>query len=207
MALIMFDYDGVLVDSIEQFTLDFIGACQENGVNAINDREDALGLFDENVYESLGSLGVSPQTTDAILKTYKSKVGANLEKTVLFEGIPEALAAIAGEHQVYIVTSNISSVPETVLRIHGITGIKEVIGAEKEKSKIRKIKTLVNLHPGQKAFYIGDTKGDILEGKEAGVMTVGTVWGWHGEARLKEADPDYLVYSPVELAELLTGCR
>ena len=49
---------------------------------------------------------------------------------------------------------------------------------------------------------MGDTVGDILEAREAGVCTVGAAWGWHGAERLLRAAPDHLAHSPSDLLDL-----
>jgi len=59
-------------------------------------------------------------------------------------------------------------------------------------------------------WYVGDTVGDIVEGKAAGVRTIAagvrTIavgWGWHDAERLLGASPDYLAQTPADLLEFL----
>jgi phosphoglycolate phosphatase len=54
----------------------------------------------------------------------------------------------------------------------------------------------------QDIYYIGDTTGDIKEGKQAGVKTVGVTWGWHSKEKMAAAKPDYLFDSSQELLQL-----
>ena len=49
--LIMFDYDGVIVDSLAVFSSVFIAACQKNGYHGIDSRKRLIGLFDGNLFE------------------------------------------------------------------------------------------------------------------------------------------------------------
>lgn len=203
LALVMFDYDGVIADSLEQFTKDFIMACRENGFLELNSQEDALALFDGNVYETLMARGLIMPTINEILKSYEAKAQEHLDGTKIFSGMDKALEKIATKNKIFIITSNVSAVPKRVLQSNGITCVADVIGAEKEKSKIKKIQNLIQLFPELPAYYVGDTKGDIIEGQKAGVRTIGVAWGWHGREKLKESSPDYLVSSPQELASLL----
>jgi len=203
VALIMFDYDGVIVDSLEVFTSRFTQACRENGFNEVNASEDVLGLFDGNVYETMMSRGLDESTIDNILKRYELLQGEQLADLELFNGIKEALERISEEHQVYVITSNLSSATMRILHQNGIECFKGVIGAEKEKSKIKKIQNIMALHPGIPAYYVGDTKGDMIEGKNAGTQTIGVTWGWHTSSKLKEGFPDYLFNTPEELADFL----
>jgi phosphoglycolate phosphatase len=54
----------------------------------------------------------------------------------------------------------------------------------------------------ERAFYIGDTAGDILEARAAGVRSVAVTWGWHSRERLAAVNPDYLVDTPEGLLTL-----
>jgi len=58
-----------------------------------------------------------------------------------------------------------------------------------------------------KAYYIGDTSGDVYEGKEAGAITIAVTWGWHEQERLIKAGPHFLVHTPKELEHLLLSER
>ena len=52
--------------------------------------------------------------------------------------------------------------------------------------------------PGEAAF-VGDTVGDVVEGKRAGVRTVAAAWGYQPEEFLLSARPDALARSLGEL--------
>lgn len=203
MALVMFDYDGVIVDSLEQFTSDFIAACRENGFNELSSQEDALDLFTGNVYESMTERGLGVNRIEKILRAYKTKAMEHLDGLKLFDGMAEALNKISQKNKLYVITSNVSAVPVGVLQKYGINCIEDVLGADREKSKVRKIQQTMRQYPHLLAYYVGDTKGDIIEGQEAGAQTIGVAWGWHGAEKLKECSPDYIVYAPTELTDLL----
>ena len=53
-------------------------------------------------------------------------------------------------------------------------------------------------------YYVGDTKGDMIEGKKAGALTVAVTWGWHTREKLADASPDHMVHTPAELVTLLS---
>lgn len=204
MSLVMFDYDGVIADSLGYFTLDLVAAFQDNGYDEVRTQEDVLALFDDNFYRTLLDRGLSTELIDGILKAYEARSKEHLTMIPLFEGMPDALNRIAEKNIVVVITSNVSAITSAVLQKYSINCVQDVIGAEKEKSKILKIKNTIAKYPEMKAFYVGDTKGDIFEGKASGVLTVGVTWGWHGEQKLKDAGADYLVSSPKELAALFS---
>ncbi|MDF2572941.1 MAG: putative phosphatase [Sporomusa sp.] len=201
-ALVMFDYDGVIVDSLQVFCLNYIAACQENGLSEIKTEKDVLALFEHNVYATLLERGVTAKTIDKILKSYERRQSDYLQELKLFDSMGNALNEISKRNKTFIITSNVSSATESVLQRYDIDCFQEVIGAEKEKSKIRKIEIVRARFKELPAFYVGDTKGDMIEGKAAGAITVGVTWGWHSSEKLREARADYIVQSPQELVSL-----
>ena len=55
-----------------------------------------------------------------------------------------------------------------ILKKENIDCFNEVIGAEIERSKIKKIQQTMSRYRDLPAFYVGDTKGDMIEGEASG---------------------------------------
>ncbi|MEJ8555265.1 HAD family hydrolase [Tepidibacter sp. Z1-5] len=202
MNLIMFDFDGVIIDSLEQFTKDFISACNKHGLLAVRSQRDMLDLFDNNVYESILSLGIDEDTIDNILSSYKKNSEKNIFNSKLFGGVKEMLQSLSLNNKVFIITSNISSLTTDFLKSNGVDCVEDVIGADVEKSKIKKIKHVMNLHPNLPSYYIGDTKGDMTEGKIAGAKTIGVTWGWHTLCQLENGEADFIANCPSDILDI-----
>jgi phosphoglycolate phosphatase len=202
-AVVMFDYDGVIVDSLEVFALNFVAACQENGLAAINNIQEVLTLFEHNVYAGMRRNGVKEETIDKVIKTYEEKQNKHLGELRLFESMAGALEEISRRNKVFIITSNLSNATKTVMHEQGVYCFEDVIGADREKSKIQKITAVTARFPDLPGYYVGDTKGDMLEGRAAQVKTVGVAWGWHSVEQLREGGADFIVNSPQELVALL----
>ena len=56
--------------------------------------------------------------------------------------------------------------------------------------------------PAEQYVYIGDTIGDIIEGKKANIQTIGVTWGWHTKDQLLNSNPDYLAESVQDLVTI-----
>ncbi len=202
-SVLMFDFDGVIVDSFEIDVREFIDACQEMGLYDINSPEDVLELFDGNVYEMLLEKGLSKSGIDDLIKLHEIKMEPHLKDLELFDGMKECLTTLSKNNIIYIITSNSSKTVEGTLRKYEINFIEEILGVENEKSKVKKISNIIEKFPKHPSYYIGDTIGDIIEGKKAGAKTIGVTWGWHGKEKLISADPDYIVEEPFALISLL----
>jgi phosphoglycolate phosphatase len=121
-----------------------------------------------------------------------------------FPGIPEALRSLASFADIYVVSSNDSAVVQKFMDKHGLTVYREVLGGDKDTSKVRKIRSVARQHPGAPVIYVGDTLGDMAEAREGGAISVGAAWGWHGADRLLAARPDHLLQAPHELAACIS---
>lgn len=53
--------------------------------------------------------------------------------------------------------------------------------------------------PRQKVLYVGDTATDMQTGKNAGVETVGVLWGFRDRKELAESGADHIIEKPQQL--------
>jgi len=61
MNILIFDFDGVIVDSFDIFLENFLEACQSVGVTQVNSKEHFLRLFDDNIYVGMVKFGISKE--------------------------------------------------------------------------------------------------------------------------------------------------
>jgi phosphoglycolate phosphatase len=200
--VIMFDYDGVIADSLEVFSSAGAAAFRAAGYPQYATPESVVAFHEQNWFDALAAAGIPDATAleieDAI--GLACRTSTDLQP---FPGMREAIAQLANENTVIIITSSGSAIVEAFLSDHGITGITRVMGFDVDTSKVRKI-GLVKAEHGDAAeyWYVGDTVGDMDEARRAGVRSVAVTWGWHSAERLAEAAPDRLVHEPADLVEL-----
>ncbi len=197
----MFDFDGVMVDTRDPFCALAATAFLEIGRPDLADRDTILALLDGNWFDSLANAGLTASQHRRIDEVFGSRLYAAV---AVFPGIDEMLARLARRHTLLIITSSKAASVESFVATHHLPGITEVIGSETETSKVRKIAHVVARHgPEADHWYVGDTAGDIVEGRRAGVTTVGVAWGYHGAERLRRVSPDFIVDTPGQLAEIV----
>lgn len=200
--LIILDFDGVVADSLEEFSNIFSSVCHDLGYMALTSREAFLKLFDGNAVFALMRRGFTIKR----LKQLGAQFAKQIEEANLriqpFKGMPEVVTSLARLHPVYVITSNNTPTILNFLRRHAIEGILDVMGADKEASKVKKIRDVMKRHPCCRPYYIGDTTGDMREARRAGAVPVAVSWGFHSVERLKKGRPDVIVDSPESLKEL-----
>ncbi|MGN1010590.1 MAG: HAD family hydrolase [Clostridia bacterium] len=192
MALIFFDYDGVMVDSLETETKYYIEACQEVGVDAVKNAADMARLSEGNFYEELLGRGVSQEALDKTMEIYAKIKTDGRYQTEPFPEIFSLLKKVSDTYPTYIITSNVSATVEKRLREFDVAGVKDVLGADKETSKQKKLRSVMADYPGERTLFIGDTKGDMVESAAVGIdVRLGVTWGWQSPEVVLAGDPDY----------------
>jgi phosphoglycolate phosphatase len=147
-------------------------------------------------------MGMTTDDIHAIVYRVRDELIKHQKHIPLFPGLKDAVSALAKSHPLLIATSNESSVVEKFLSLHDMNMFGEVLGSDSEPSKVKKLRSIKKGYPLDQCVYIGDTAGDIIEGRQAEVITVAVTWGWHDEQRLRKTNPDYVIITPDELKEL-----
>lgn len=192
MALVFFDYDGVMVDSLETETKYYIEACQEVGVNAVKDAADMAKLSEGNFYDELLRRGISEEEQAKVMAIYAKIKTDGRYQTEAFPEIFSVLKKVSETFLTYIITSNVSATVEKRLVEFDVTAVKDVLGADKETSKKKKLRSVMEQYPGERTMFIGDTKGDMVESAAVGIdIRLGVTWGWQSPEVVLSGDPDY----------------
>lgn len=200
--LLLFDYDGVIADSLEVYLEEFFAICTELGIERINSREAFLRLFDGNLVTQLVRSGFPLRKLRALAMQYAPRIEIVAARVCPFPGVLETVDRLSRCHPTMIITSNSSEMVGRFVERHGLGHIRGIVGAEDETSKVKKIRTARRRYPEYCPYYIGDTKGDIIEARRAGAVPVAAAWGWHDAERLREGKPRYVLETHLDLLAL-----
>ena len=200
MKLFLFDFDGVLVDSLDVYEKTVTDCLKDINQTLIRDRDEFLELFEDNFYESLKNKGIN---LDVFMKNAEDILArVKIKNMKPFPAVAPVIEELHKNHCLIVISSNDYASIKEALELFNYDGyFREILGSDFMFSKKEKIlyaskKYHVTL---QDIYYIGDTMGDIKEGKQAGVKTVGVTWGWHSKEKMAATKPDYLFDNPRQL--------
>ncbi len=201
--LFLFDFDGVLVDSLEVYERRVKLCLEKIGKPVIQSRDEYLALFEDNFYEAIVKKGVDLAEFMNASRSIPTMDDCN--RMAPFSPLLPVLTELKKGNTLVVVSSNISRVIHVILSRFGFNGcFTKVLGADFDYSKKKKIlhaMDILQMERG-KTYYIGDTVGDIKEARLAGVRTVAVTWGWHNKERLETINPDYLIENPDDLLKI-----
>jgi phosphoglycolate phosphatase len=201
--LLLFDFDGVVVDSLDVYEGTVRRCLEKIGRPIIQTRADFLALYEDNFYASLVNLGVD---LDAFMTASVDILAQiNYGEMKPYADLIPVLAKLQAENILVIVSSSGSDDIRLILHLHQLQDyFQDVFGSDVHFSKKEKILQALAKYgiDKQNTCYIGDTSGDIKEAQAVGIKTIAVTWGWHSREMLAAARPDHLIDRPEELLTL-----
>ncbi len=203
--LLLFDYDGVIADSLDVLLPEFSRACAEIGFIKSDPDVFFLNLYDANPVMQMIKHGFPLRKMRAMALEYAPKIEEIHQRVKPFPGIPETINRLGAKYPLFIITSNSSQLVRKFTETYGLNQLQGIMGVEEHISKVKKIRAARRLYPKHCPYYICDTKGDLIEARRAGAVPVAVGWGWHDRERLEQAKPRYFVATQQELLSLFEG--
>lgn len=204
---VLFDVDGTLLNTFDFIYGAFEYAFGQHGIPPLTRQEIShlMGGPLEEVY-SVMAPGYDNKILAEAHRTFQSE---HLHLASLFPGTIEVLENLK-KRGIKIAAITTRSIRTSVRSLEE-TGIahyfdliisgEDVQFLKPHPEPLLKALEAFSVNP-QEAIMVGDTRADIEAGKNAGVKTVAALYGFGGE-RLRELDPNYLIYDIKELRGLL----
>ena len=208
MALIIFDYDGVLADTLEDLLQFGQAACNQLGVNHIVTKDDLTNLEVMSFATYGRDCEVPEPLVDEFVRLCLNSFAEKPSPPALFPALDPVLRHLAIRHKIAIVTTNSSQNVHAFLVRHGLDSLVDAVyGVDTPGSKAQKISLARDrlLENGQQesVFMVGDSLSDILAAKEASTTSIAVTWGHQSLEILLRGNPDHIVNSPHELIEAI----
>lgn len=206
MAIILFDFDGVLADTLDDLLNFAREVCTQLGLPRDPTPADLDALGTMSFVDYGRQLKLPPQCIDAFVSQCLQMFNQRSHPPRMFEGMGQVITEAAKNNILAIITGNTTSTVEGFLKANHLREyIRLIIGVEQKGSRSEKIRlALRELEQGEEtAYMVGDAVSDIRAARETSVKSIAVGWGHQSPARLMMLNPDYLVNSPQELLELL----
>jgi phosphoglycolate phosphatase-like HAD superfamily hydrolase len=208
MALIIFDFDGVLADTLHDLIQFGQEVCDELGIQHIVKKDDLSNL--ENMsFASFGRACEVPEhLVDEFVHRCLRRFAEKKSPPAIFNGLSAIVRNFAINNTIAIITTNSSQNVNAFLVehglddcIHAVYGV-DIPGSKAEKISIARDRFSADAKRGA-VFMVGDSLSDIRAAKEASVTSIAVTWGHQSLEQLLRGDPDYVVHFPRDLMDVI----
>jgi len=205
--LLIFDWDGTLVDSIGRIVTAMQVAAQRAG-RPERDAESVKGIIGLGLPEAI--LTLYPDMADEQVKAFRQHyadvyIDLDAEPSPLFAGVMEALQAFRAEgYHLAVATGKARRGLDRVLKAHGLEDFFDVTKAADETASkpdplmLNQILAHCKVSPAE-ALMVGDASFDLLMARNAGIDSVAVGYGAQSMERLLAFEPCLAIHSFPEL--------
>lgn len=208
---VLFDLDGTLTDPAEGICNSFRYALNKFGIDE-QDGKRLLSFIGPPLEDSFRTYGMSPEEIRTAIATYREYFNASGKfENVVYPGIPEMLETLkARGRKLAVATSKLEKFSLEILDHFGLRGYFDAVcGASADAKRSRKGDVinylLQDMHFGSReaAVMVGDRYHDILGAKEAGIRSIGVLYGYGDRKELTDAGADMIAANVEELPGLI----
>ena len=192
--LVIFDFDGVLVNTLD--------ICFNINKEINEDltwkkfQDFSNGNFIETITKAENS------KAHKIPTNFYEKYQENLQYIKVIDILSHAIKKLSEKYILAIVSASFSYIILDFLKKEKLDKyFTTVLGSNIHKSKVVKINMLLDDFKikSNETVFVTDTLGDVLQGNECSISSIGVTWGLHSKETLEEGNPAAIIDNPEEL--------
>jgi len=211
----IFDLDGTLTDTVRTLAYFVNAEMAKHGLPPAP--VEQFKYFAGNgartlIHRVLAYHGITDAALeDTILRDYNAAYDADfLHLCSLYDGIAEMIAALHNRGiQLAVLSNKPQPTTQKIIKaffdegtFSAVFGQREGVPLKPDPAGVFEILDLLRREK-QECLYIGDTAVDINTGKNAGLITIGVLWGFRDRAELESAGATHIITKPLELLPLV----
>ena len=201
---ILWDLDGTLLDTLADLT-DALNYAMDRFGYPRRTMEDVRNFIGNGARRLIALSVPDGADVDAVLAVYKTYYDAHCQiKTRPYEGIPEALAALAQKYPMAVVSNKPDSAvkPLCAQYFPGIFARGESADCPRKPAPDMLFKAMEAIGV-ETCIYVGDSDVDVLTAKAAGVPCLSVLWGFRDREEIEAVGGQNFCGDTAQLAEKL----
>ncbi len=208
ITTLLFDFDGTLIDTNELIIQSFLYTLNDYYPGRYS-REDVLIFNGPPLIDTF--LSIDPERAEEMTAKYRAYNIQQHDALVKeFPGVYDTIKMLK-EHRfkLGIVSTKMKDTIKKGLKLAKldpffdvIVALDDVKKAKPDPEPVQKALRLLGSKP-EEAIMIGDNYHDIEAGKNAGTLSAGVAWSAKGRAFLEQYNPDFMLETMPDLAEIV----
>ena len=204
--VLIFDFDGTIADTHSRMVEISNLLSKEFNYKFIHP-QDVENLRGKTSQEVIQILNIPMLKLPSIIAKAKRELYDGINSIAPIHGIKDILDQLK-QHEIKIGILSSNSLENIVkfLHNHGIHAFDFIHTTSKIWSKNTSLKKLIhkNNFTHEEVIYVGDEVRDIEAAKKLGVKVAAVAWGYNSAQTLKNLKPDFMLYEPKDLLNLLS---
>lgn len=205
---VLFDLDGTLVDT-RSASWPWFEQTSRAFALGINTREQFFALFDDNFFESLAARCGDTKKANAAAQHFMGLIREHYAPPFI-AGITEVVRALAADHTLAIVSSNMRETIDRLLHSGGVAAhFAHIYAGDTQPSKSEAIADFLagrwsdtglgRPFDADRVVLVTDTTGDVGAALASGIRAFGVDWGMHDRQKLIAAGAVQVASQPQQL--------
>ncbi|SAI73630.1 hydrolase [Bordetella ansorpii] len=208
--LVVFDWDGTLMDSTHSIVAAIQGACRDLDlpVPSASEASWVIGLSLESALRRAVP-ALTQSMVPRFLERYRTHYLLRDPELRLFDGVSDLLAALARQQALMAVATGKSRVgldralaASATRGVFAATRTADETFSKPHPAMLNELMEELDVAP-EHVVMIGDTSHDLRMAANAGVHSVGVTYGAHTLAELQDCGPQAIVGNVAELRQWL----
>ncbi len=211
---IIFDLDGTLLNTLDDLASATNWVCARHGwpSHPVEEYKYFVGNGAPKLLERVVPNGVdlTDELHRQLLEEFTRRYNAHKEdKTVVYAGMPEALARLKGAGLTLAVLSNKPHEAAYPVVERYYPGVFHAVQGALSELPVKPDPTLLHRLMGEigateaDTLFVGDSNVDIRTAKNGGLTGCGVLWGFRTRAELEVEGADFIAATPEDLTELI----
>lgn len=202
--LIIFDFDGVLADSLDPMLKYAQQVCHEFGLQRTPTKADLEVLERMEFSEFAVQLGVPDHQIETFVRRNFELFAGREEPLEIIPGMDSVVSRLAETCLLVIITGNSCRVVDKFLTTHKMGDkFADILCAEHPGTRVEKIRRVNDQYQASIAetYMIGDAVSDIRAAREARIKSIAVSWGHQSRQKLSNETPFLVVDQPQDLLD------
>ena len=204
MALLVFDFDGTMANSLA-VAIDTYNQIAENKGFTKLDNKNWETVRQMSIPKALKYAGIKPYHVPGIIAEGRKQFLAHRDRIHLFEGIDDVIKQLAKDHQIFVLSTNAKPVVEAVLQEASLQNYVTIMKSAPVFGKAGVVKKLAKKEDTslEDVWMIGDELRDAQAARRIKVKFIGVTWGLQPESVLNKAQPTAIANKPGEITKII----
>ena len=205
LKYVIFDFDGTIADSKMALLSSWNSLAKKYRFKEIKfDELDTLKKLSMKERSKLLNFPIYklPIIIPQMYKLYRNAI----HEVTLFDGVKDLLHELEKKgYKMTIISSNSKENIVGFLNRHNIESVTKILCSSNIFGKDKLIKKFLKDYKlkASEVMYVGDEQRDIVACKKTGVKMIWVGWGYDSIEVIEAEKPDYKVYTPVEILEVI----